>query len=691
MRKFVLFPVLLAAFSMLSAQNMNRCITLGLKMVNEYFTVVVSAQYANTKVRLVNNTLDTVFSIDTSDTRIRLEARPSQAVKYKIYGDIVKFVCVNDFTAVSSMDVSGNNALRHLECRGNRFKTLDVGSNTALEYLDCSNNYLTGLDVSKNTRLVTLYCDLNEITSLNLAYCTMLERLNCDKNKLSDLYLARNTRLVYLDCSRNSLTTLDVGKNTRLETLYCMKNNLTALDISANTALKTLSFDDNKLTALDLGKCTGLVVLSCKNNRIATLDVSRNRALERMYCTNNSLASLDVSNNPKLRILYCDGNSFSTEAWDALICSLPEKKAADSAIFIPLLNDTDAGHAGFVAADAKNAVAKHWKVRYSYINKIITTTGSHLCGLNMDSRIILHVKKGARIGFYCSAFTDGTNIRVTSGTHDTIFSRGKNYEEMVWFTAGADTMTIYGDVKQLNCSKNGTNLTGVDASNNTSMTFLYASDNSLTMLDVSKNTALWSLGCQRNSLTELDVRNCPALAELRCQSNRLSDLDVSRNSKLVRLACFGNAFTTEVYDRIMCALPNPAQKSILWPLNDSTDANYSLFMATNSNNAREKGWNILYADSGREVPATHGNFDCAMVPVREAVEASAFRVWPNPARTELHIAGAEGMLSVCDLTGRVVWRVGQPVGDEIVVNVADWAKGMYFVRSGSHISKFIKE
>ena len=65
------------------------------------------------------------------------------------------------------------------------------------------------------------------------------------------------------------------------------------------------------------------------------------------------------------------------------------------------------------------------------------------------------------------------------------------------------------------------------------------------------------------------------------------------------------------------------------------------------------------------------------------IAANAARRW--------HIAGAEGMLSVCDLTGRVVWRVGQPVGDEIVVNVADWAKGMYFVRSGCHTLKFVKE
>ena len=57
-------------------------------------------------------------------------------------------------------------------------------------------------------------------------------------------------------------------------------------------------------------------------------------------------------------------------------------------------------------------------------------------------------------------------------------------------------------------------LTSLDVSNNTALTYLIIEYNQLTSLDVSNNTALNSLFCSGNQLTSLDVSYCTDLASL---------------------------------------------------------------------------------------------------------------------------------------------------------------------------------
>ncbi len=60
-------------------------------------------------------------------------------------------------------------------------------------------------------------------------------------------------------------------------------------------------------------------------------------------------------------------------------------------------------------------------------------------------------------------------------------------------------VTIKGNIKGLDC--NITNLTSLDVSKNTALTYLICSSNNLTSLDVSKNTKLTELDCGYNNLT----------------------------------------------------------------------------------------------------------------------------------------------------------------------------------------------
>ena len=82
-----------------------------------------------------------------------------------------------------------------------------------------------------------------------------------------------------------------------------------------------------------------------------------------------------------------------------------------------------------------------------------------------------------------------------------------NEDGFKFYTIKSQTITIRGDVTELDCN-----------------------ENQLTSLNVSKNTALTSLECSYNQLTSLDVSKNTALEELDCFSNQLTSLDVSKNT-----------------------------------------------------------------------------------------------------------------------------------------------------------------
>ena len=110
------------------------------------------------------------------------------------------------------------------------------------------------------------------------------------------------------------------------------------------------------------------------------------------------------------------------------------------------------------------------------------------------------------------------------------------------FRIKSQTITIRGDVTELNCSWN--QLTSLDVSKNTALTGLYCYNNQLTSLDVSKNTALKVLDCSYNQLTSLDLSQNTALTGLYGGQNQLTSLDVLKDTALTELDCPDNQLTS---------------------------------------------------------------------------------------------------------------------------------------------------
>jgi len=100
-------------------------------------------------------------------------------------------------------------------------------------------------------------------------------------------------------------------------------------------------------------------------------------------------------------------------------------------------------------------------------------------------------------------------------------------------------ITIFGsNIVSLSCSNQ--QLTYLDVSRYTALTYLSCDNNKITSLDVSSNSALTYLSCSYNKLTSLNVSGNPELTNLDCRCNQLKTLDVSNNTALTDLVCFGN-------------------------------------------------------------------------------------------------------------------------------------------------------
>ena len=122
---------------------------------------------------------------------------------------------------LTSVDVSGNPALKYLDCSWNALSSLDVSSNPALEYLHCEGDHLSSLDVSNNPALESLACSWNELSSLDVSKNPALKELRCDGTQLSSLDVSSNPALKKLYCDHTQLSNLDVSKNPALEYLMC--------------------------------------------------------------------------------------------------------------------------------------------------------------------------------------------------------------------------------------------------------------------------------------------------------------------------------------------------------------------------------------------------------------------------------------------------------------------------------------
>ena len=325
--------------------------------------------------------------------------------------------------------------------------------------------------------------------------------------------------------------------------------NVYGLNTDHNTQLKFLAFDNDSLTTIDVSKNTQLVELECARNYLTSLDVSHNTKLTFLNCFGNKLTSLDINNNKELNKLYYFDNPFTTATLDDIYCSLPDRKGKTPGIIRPYSGDSSKNKDIVLATNGSNATSKNWKIQdHASWKEITGFTGTHQCGggsgVNMERYITFTVKKGAKIEIDFAADEENTPVKIVSGTTDQTITVGVDWVGSMDYVAGDPTMTVYGNVRRVDCNENKGNITALDASHNVPLAYINCDNNSIASLNVSKNTQLSALYCSDNSLATLDVSNNGQLEYLNCYNNKLTQLDLKNNTKLTFLNCGKNTLSS---------------------------------------------------------------------------------------------------------------------------------------------------
>ena len=161
----------------------------------------------------------------------------------------------------------------------------------------------------------------------------------------------------------------------------------------------------------------------------------------------------------------------------------------------------------------------------------------------------------------------GENIFIDWGDGEPVAVDGGNPSPIVGGntsgTLGDDSVKIYGNVTSLDCNSQqitalnvskataltylncaGNQLTQLGVENNTALTSLVCADNQLSVLDVSHQASLSLFSCMTNKLTVLDVSHNPALEVFYCSENQLTEIDVSNNPALREFDCSDNRLTS---------------------------------------------------------------------------------------------------------------------------------------------------
>jgi len=325
--------------------------------------------------------------------------------------------------------------------------------------------------------------------------------------------------------------------------------NVYGLNTDHNTQLKFLAFDNDSLTTIDVSKNTQLVELECARNYLTSLDVSHNTKLTFLNCFGNKLTSLDINNNKELNKLYYFNNPFTTATLDDIYCSLPDRKGKTPGIIRPYSGDSSKNKDIVLATNGSNATSKNWKIQdHASWKEMTGFTGTHQCGggsgVNMERYITFAVKKGAKIEIDFAADEENTPVKIVSGTTDQTITVGVDWVGSMDYVAGDATMTVYGNVRRVDCNENKGNITALDASHNVPLAYINCDNNSISSLNVSKNTQLSALYCSDNSLATLDVSNNGQLEYLNCYNNKLTQLDLKNNTKLTFLNCGKNTLSS---------------------------------------------------------------------------------------------------------------------------------------------------
>jgi len=173
--------------------------------------------------------------------------------------------------------------LRYLKCNNNKFAELDMSENLKLEVLICGDSQdLTSVDVTKNEELMSLIVNYTAITSLDLSGNGKLKYLEvCTNAFLPSLDISNNKSLFETHIRSNkTMTEVIVGENSTLKILDVTSNSLTDIDISGVDLTNFFSVAVGPARFMGWGQERTITLIGSGTSYSAEIDLNNPRDLE---------------------------------------------------------------------------------------------------------------------------------------------------------------------------------------------------------------------------------------------------------------------------------------------------------------------------------------------------------------------------------------------------------------------------
>jgi len=404
-----------------------------------------------------------------------------------------------------SVDVSGCSSLQLIFGSGNKQLSSFIREGCySLQYVDFMNCNFSEIDLSNCESLGSIILMNNPLLSanfsgckkyngvsnlpesvkqLNLSGCSSIKRFEWWRRGLEILDVSQCDSLTYIDVRENKLEKLNIIGCSSLDTLRCHNNNFSSLEID-NPSLKYLDCYNSGLSNLKLTNCQSLEDLICYGNNIGAADFTKATSLKILECSNCNLASLDLNECKEIESIICYQNP---------IIELSINKC-EKLKFLSCF-DTDIESLNVEKCDSLKSVY----VGYTPLKALDLSNKEKLYDVSFS-------------------FSDLTSLNL---------SGCKNLFQ------------VYGE-----CSK----LETLNLDNLTELVHLTVTQNELSSISVSGCSKLKHFQCgANNKLATIDVSSCNSLESLNCSGCNLSSLDVSNNTSLTWLNCLYNQDLTELW------------------------------------------------------------------------------------------------------------------------------------------------
>ncbi len=686
-----------------SQVNMNRYIAMKV-LAGQTINLRLATDTDNTPIKIIGgDTLNVMSNASWSDN---ISYTPTQDTVF-VYGNVAKFNCSNNGVNITYLDATNNLLLKTLNCKDNAITNLELGANTTMTELLCYSNQLTSLDLSQNTAIYMLRCKNNQLTTLNVSH---------------------NAELVYLDCSFNQLTGLALTECAKLNTLICHSNEFSTDGIDALFCELPLRDEYDGAVVYPLNNASD----ASYSNVIASTKKTATDKYWGVYYYDDSTGSLSDSDIPQTTGNFnCMAVGLNTDSY--IVLKMSEGTSVDLDVYgkyeetpIRLVSGT--------------------------MDTVIIANNSQWTGfkpyrLDADSIVVY----GDMLGFDCNQNTTCQIVSIDA-SHSAdleVFTCSSNPITTLNISNNAKLRiltcinTLLSDLDlsgcvaltELNCFYNP-KMTSLDVSNNLALKELWCYGNKISSLDLTNNAALKTLICYSNSLTSLDISHNANLIELSCGWNNIQTLDVSQNKKLMALYCQGinmsslnvsnnpllkvlefsynslsqvdvsnnpdlmivrlyeNDFTTNTLDLFYCSLPDrigETKAGVVYVLKDRDDADYQMATLANSNNAKNKNWEVQFGDSKTDLPQSTSDYVCTTA--IDNISDNRILLYPSPVNDVLNINIDEEhfLVEIYNMSGKKVISVK----NQKQINVADLPYGLYSVRivtenDVKYSNKFIK-